>query len=139
MTVDPDIPMNDIEKFLIEKHGFDVTSAGDRFVVRDKQNKKLGKGGKLEGGNLHSLLVQAIDAREKATAVPVRERKRSSGTKGAKTKPATVAPPQPPIAARSRSSKKRATRDTSAMDAVYDAVIDGIAPGEVHKYVTTQL
>lgn len=52
---------------LINKHQFNVSVSGDRFVVRHPRFKKLGK---IEGGNLSAAIYQMVDAEKKLLEHP---------------------------------------------------------------------
>ena len=130
------IELSDIDKSLVDKYGFAITMSGDRYVVRDPENKKLGKGGRLEGGNLTSLLVQAEEARK--TAPP-------PFGKVTKTKAARVVPPKetptteaPNAPTAALAPRAKSTKDMSSMNAVYMAVLNGAEPLSVYKMLTEQ-
>lgn len=135
--------LSDMDKSILAEFEFVVSSSGDRFVVRDPQNKKLGGKGRLEGGNITSLLLTAKRERAALPKEKTPKAKRVAAPKVPKDKPATT-PAEPkeaatrpseqpataPVAEPVRTAKPRAKRqrDMSAMNAVYDAVLMGMEP-----------
>lgn len=92
------VDMSDFARDSITKHGFQVSTSGSRFVLRDPLNKKLGKGGRIESGNLDALVSQAERDREEkgitgdAASVAAKAAGKGKGFKGttpAQTKKAT--------------------------------------------------
>lgn len=135
-----EIQLSEIDKSFIDKYGFLVTTSGDRYVVRDPSNPKLGKRGRLEGGNLTSLLSQAEDARNAATPAGfTASRKKTPASTLPAKKQRTVAAPRASTAAptpKPAPAPRKSTRDMSAMNAVYDAVINGVKPMDVYDVLT---
>lgn len=134
-----EIQLSEVDKSFINKYGFLVSLAGDRYVVRDPHNKRLGKNGRLEGGNLTSLLCQAETARHAATPAGFTASRKTKAASLPAKKQRTVTPPSAPRAApapKAPPAPRKSTRDMSAMNAVYDAVINGVKPMDVYEVLT---
>lgn len=134
MDADIERHLTEIDKSILAEFDFAISSSGDRFVVRDPQNKKLGGKGRLEGGNLTSLLVKAKAERVAVVKAAPKAKKPKAATTPAEPKQAAprasdapvVVPVETAKPARNRPARKY--RDMSAMNAVYDAVLMGMQP-----------